>query len=368
MHHVARRRRPRVSFDDSAIPESEPLKAASPKRIVFGVVLVVVLFVGLSVLISKAAGFSNVVDVLHHADISWMAACFALQVVSWAGYVVVMWGVIEMDHGVRLRPWHAVRVWLLSLGGTRIVSPGGAGGMATTYWALCHAGMRRRSAMRRVFAIGILVFAVFGLLALGASVGAAVIGPDAPPGMTLPWIIGVPLIGVWGVWFGMPGRAERVSEPRGSGWFSRGVAAAASGVIVTRAVLLRPRTHAVPLLGTIGYWVFDVLSLWAAMRAVGADVPLLGVAMGYAVGYVALLFPLPTGGYGAIDAATTFALTALDLPLAQTFAGVVVWRAFSFWLPTIPALIALARVRGLGRVMSTYAGGDDAPTGPVTAA
>jgi Ca2+-binding EF-hand superfamily protein len=72
--------------------------------------------------------------------------------------------------------------------------------------------------------------------------------------------------------------------------------------------------------------------------------------------------------YGAIDAATTFALTALDLPLAQTFAGVVVWRAFSFWLPTIPALIALARVRGLGRVMSTYAGGDDAPTGPVTAA
>jgi uncharacterized membrane protein YbhN (UPF0104 family) len=215
-----------------------------------------------------------------------------------------------------------------------------------------------------VFAIGILVFAIFGLLAFGGSVAAAAIGPDAPLGMTLPWIIGVPIIGLWGMWFGLPGRAERVSTPRSSGWLARGLAAAASGVIVTREVLLRPRMHTVPLLGSVGYWVFDVLSLWAAMRAVGAEVPLLGVAMGYAVGYVALLFPLPTGGYGAIDAATTFALTALDLPLAQTFAGVVVWRAFSFWLPTIPALVALARVRDLGRAMATYRGGDEAPERP----
>lgn len=347
-------------------PEGEAPAGVTPSRIIWGVVLVVVLFVGLFVLISKAAGFSNVVDVLQHADVSWMAACLALQVVSWGGYVVVMWGVVEMDGGLRLRPWHAIRLWLLSLGGTRIVSPAGAGGMATTYWALCRAGMRRRSALRRVFAIGILVFAIFGLLAFGASVAAAAIGPDAPLGMTLPWIIGVPIIGLWGVWFGLPGRAERVSTPRSSGWFARGLAAAASGVIVTREVLLRPRMHTVPLLGTVGYWVFDVLSLWAAMRAVGAEVPLLGVAMGYAVGYVALLFPLPTGGYGAIDAATTFALTALDLPLAQTFAGVVVWRAFSFWLPTIPALVALARVRDLGRAMATYRGDDEAPECPVT--
>jgi uncharacterized membrane protein YbhN (UPF0104 family) len=170
-----------------------------------------------------------------------------------------------------------------------------------------------------VFAIGILVFAVFGLLAFGASVAAAAIGPDAPPGMTLPWIIGVPLIGVWGVWFGLPGRAERVSQPRGRGWFARGLAAAATGVIVTRDVLLRPRAHTVPLLGTVAYWIFDVLSLWAAMRAVGAELPLLGVAMGYAIGYVAMLFPLPTGGYGAIDAATTFALTAgVHSPLAAS--------------------------------------------------
>lgn len=341
-----------------------PLRGASPRRIIGGLVLVVVLFVGLSVLISKAAGFSNVADVLRHADISWMAACLALEIVSWGGYVLTMWSVIAMDGGLRLRPWHATRLWLLSLGGTRIVSPAGAGGVATTYWALRHTAMRPRMAAQRVLAISILVFAVFGLLAFAASIAATAIGPDAPLGMTLPWIIGVPLIAVWGVWFGLPGRAERVSRPRGAGWFARGLAAAAAGVVATRSVLLGPRAHAVPLLGTVLYWTFDVMSLWAAMRAVGADVPLLGVAMAYAVGYVALLFPLPTGGYGAIDAATTFALTALDLPLAQTFAGVVVWRAFSFWLPTIPALVELARVRDLGRVMSTYGDDERAPVAP----
>lgn len=348
-----------MSHPDPELTGSEPLHAVTPRRIAAGLALVVVVFIGLSILISKAAGFSNVLDVLRHADVTWMAACLALQVMSWVGYVVTMRGVIAMDDGLRLRPWHATRLWLLSLGGTRIVSPAGAGGVATTYWALRRTGMPPRITAKRVLGISILVFSVFGALAFGASVAAAVIGPDAPLGMTLPWIIGVPAIGAWGMWVSMPGRAERVSVPRGTSWFWRAVAAAASGVVTTRAVLLHPRSHITPLAAAALYWVFDVLSLWAAMRAVGAEVPLLGVAMGYAVGYLALLFPLPTGGYGAIDAATTFALTALDLPLAQTFAGVVVWRAFSFWLPTIPALVELVRIRDVGRVMSGYAGGDE---------
>lgn len=361
MRNVAWRARALVTHPEPELTRNEPLRAATPRRIAAGLGLVLLVFIGVSILISKAAGFSNVVDVLGDADGSWMAACLALEVVSWAGYVVTMRGVIAMDAGLRLRPWHAVRLWLLSLGGTRIVSPAGAGGVATTYWALRRTGMPPRVTATRVVAISILVFSVFGALAFGASVAAAVIGPDAPLGMTLPWIIGIPLIGAWGIWISTPGRAERVSSPRGTNWLARAVAAAASGVVATRAVLLQPRSHAVPLLGAALYWVFDVLSLWAAMRAVGAEVPLLGVAMGYAVGYLALLFPLPTGGYGAIDAATTFALTALNLPLAQTFAGVVVWRAFSFWLPTIPGLVELVRVRDLGRVMSTYAGGDQPP-------
>ena len=358
---MAGRTGPGVNTEDTPVQASEQVPAATPRRIALGIALVVVLAVGLTLLISRAAGFSRVLDELGNADLTWMVACLLLEVVSWAGYVLLMWGVIAMDGGLRLRAWHAVRLWLLSLGGSRIVSPAGAGGVATTYWALRRTGMRPRIVAQRVLAISIVVFAVFGIMAFAASIAAAALRLEAPLGMTLPWIIGVPLIAVWGAWLGMPGRAARVSEPRGPGVISRALAAAASGVVATRQVLLHPGTHGIPIVAAVGYWAFDVLSLWAALRAVGADVSVLAVGMGYAVGYVALLFPLPTGGYGAIDAATTFALTALDIPLAQAFAGVVVWRAFSFWLPTIPALVELARIRDLGRVLATYPGGDEVP-------
>lgn len=358
MRHVARGNRPDVT--DTQATEHAPLADTAPiatrRRMLLGLGLIIVLAVGLTLLLSKAAGFENVAQVLGSADVGWMAVCLAFEVVSWVGYVLVIWSVVDMDGGLRLRGWHAVRIWLVSLGGTRIVSPAGAGGVATTYWLLRHTGMQPRSVAQRVLAISIVVFAIFGIMAFAASVAATALGPEAPLGMTLPWIIGVPLIAAWGAWVGMPGRAERVMQPRGTNWAWRAVAAAASGVVATRAVLLRPRTHALPIVAAVAYWAFDVLSLWAALRAVGADVPILAVGMGYAVGYLALLFPLPTGGYGAIDAATIFALTALDLPLAQTLAGVVVWRAFSFWLPTIPALIELARIRDLGRVLEMYSG------------
>lgn len=130
------------------------------------------------------------------------------------------------------------------------------------------------------------------------------------------------------------------------------MAAAVSGLLVVRHIVLQPRTHGNALVAAVIYWAGDVLCLWAALQAVGANVPIHGVALAYATAYIAMLIPLPTGGFGAIDAAATFTLTLLDIPLASAFSGVVVWRAFNFWLPTIPALIELVRVRDLGRVLA----------------
>jgi hypothetical protein len=39
----------------------------------------------------------------------------------------------------------------------------------------------------------------------------------------------------------------------------------------------------------------------------------------------------------------------LGIPLAEAVVGVVVWRFFNFWLPTIPGFIELVRSAGLGR-------------------
>ncbi len=351
--------------DDTANTQTEdltPPRIASPRRIVLGIAVVIVLAIGLTLLISRAAGFSEFVGVLRHADVSWLIVSLVAEVACWVGYAALIRLVVMMDGGLRLTAWHTTRLWLVSLGATRIVAPGGAGGIAVVYWALRRAGLRARTAAQRVLGLNMIVFSIFGILAFIAAVVTMVGFSSAVPlGLTLPWLIIVPAVAIVGSWLGAPARGDQLSDPGDGGWLRRVGAAVMSGVVATRVVLLHPRSHAGPIGAALVYWVGDVISLWAAMRSVGADVPLLGVALAYALGYVTLLVPLPTGGFGAIDAATTFALTALDIPLAEAFAGVVVWRALSFWLPTIPALFELARIRDLGRVMGGYTGGDEVP-------
>jgi uncharacterized membrane protein YbhN (UPF0104 family) len=70
---------------------------------------------------------------------------------------------------------------------------------------------------------------------------------------------------------------------------------------------------------------------------------------------VANVLPLPTGGVGGVDAAMTFALNALGVPLEDALAGVIAYRFIGFWLPTIPAVVALVRLPQLGRALSKVA-------------
>ncbi len=335
-----------------------PPSIAGPRQIVLGLVFVLVLAVGIGVLIAKTAGFQEVLDDLGNAKAAWLPVCLLLEVVSYGGYVVTLRAVASIDSGPTIRAWPATRLVMASLGATRIVSPAGAGGLALTYWALKRTGLRTRDAAARVVGLNILIFGIFGAWATIAAIILLVgFGDSAPLGMTLPWIIMVPACMMAAAWVSAPARGERLAVPPAHGWPRRALAAAVSGLLVVRHIVLQPRAHGNALMGAIIYWVGDVLCLWAALQAVGANVPIHGVALAYATAYIAMLVPLPTGGFGALDAAATFTLTLLDIPLASAFSGVVVWRAFNFWLPTVPALIELVRVRDLGRLLAR---GDEA--------
>ena len=353
MHHLARR------AGAGAVTQGGPdaPRVASTRTIVIGVVLVVVLAVGLVLLLARAAGYQQVLDALEGADGTWLIACLVLEALSYAGYVVCLRAVVAMDGGPRLSPGLSTRVWLASVGATRIVSPAGAGGLALIYWLLRRAGLAARDAAGKVLGFNILIFAMFGAWAFAASLVILLsVGQDAPFGMTLPWLVVVPLFAIAGLWLSQGPRGERVSRDTHRGWLRKALAAAVTGIIVARRAL-HPRQHdGRAVRGGFLYWAGDVACLWAALRAIGADVSIQGVALAYATAYLAMLLPLPTGGYGAIDAAATFTLTVLGIPLVEAVVGVVVWRFFNFWLPTIPALIELARTRELGRRLA-----EDAP-------
>lgn len=332
--------------------------AVSRRTIILGVALVVVLATGLVLLLGKAAGYRQVLDALESASGPWLLACLLLEALSYAGYVVALRAVVAMDEGPRLTPLSATRVWLASVGATRLVSPAGAGGIAIIYWLLRRAGMTAGAAVSRVLGFNVLIYALFGIWAFASALVVLLApGGDVPLAMELPWLIGVPLIAVVGIWASQGARGTRLAADTSHGWVRRGVAAAVRGIIFARSMLVPGRVNLPATVGAIVYWAADVACLWAALRAIGAGVSLTAVALAYATAYVAMLVPLPTGGYGAIDAAATFTLTVLGIPLAEAVVGVVVWRFFNFWLPTIPGLIELGRSGNLGRHLAE----DNAP-------
>jgi hypothetical protein len=49
-----------------------------------------------------------------------------------------------------------------------------------------------------------------------------------------------------------------------------------------------------------------------------------------------------------VDAALTYALTLVGVPLAPVLLGAFAFRLFNFWLPVIPALAVLRTVRRIG--------------------
>jgi uncharacterized protein (TIRG00374 family) len=96
--------------------------------------------------------------------------------------------------------------------------------------------------------------------------------------------------------------------------------------------------------GAIGYWAWDNAVLWVAFRAVGASVPLSIVLMGYLIGQLGGLLPLP-GGVGGIDAGLSGMLIVYGAPAAATVAAVLAYRLILFWLPLLVGGIALVHLR-----------------------
>lgn len=330
--------------------ERDAPHAVSRRTIIVGVALVLLLAIGLVLLLGKAAGYQQVLDALERASGPWLLACLVLEVVSYTAYVISLRAVVAMDDGPRLSPGSATRVWLASVGATRLVAPAGAGGIAVIYWLLRRAGMSAGSAISRVLGFNVLIYALFGIWAFACALVLLLApGIGLPLAMELPWLIAVPVIAVVGLWASQGARGRRIAADTSHGWLRKAVAAGVRGIIVARATLQPGRVNVPAAAGSVVYWVADIACLWAALRAIGAEVSLSAVALAYATAYVAMLLPLPTGGYGAIDAAATFTLTVLGIPLADAVVGVVVWRFFNFWLPTIPGLIELARAGNLGR-------------------
>lgn len=80
--------------------------------------------------------------------------------------------------------------------------------------------------------------------------------------------------------------------------------------------------------------------LWFALEAFGHSVGFVPtVLVSLTAGAVASAAPTP-GGIGAVEAVLTASLTAIGVPPATAFAGVLLYRLATFWLPILPGFLS----------------------------
>jgi hypothetical protein len=317
-------------------------------KVALGLTAAVLLVVGVSLLIARAAGFGEVRDSIAEAESTWFFVCFFAQVVALAGYATVVREAFRWGNSVEPSFGLSAHVMLASIGATRVLAAGGAGALAATYWCFRRARFSASEALVRVLGFNTLFYVVF---AAGAWVAALLllvgVWGEAPFGVTIPWLVVVPFCVGAARFVTQPTRVERLSTPSGS-IVRRGLAVAIAGTAWVREVFPHP-TGRRSLVASGFYWAGNIVCLWAALSSVGQSLPVPELALAFATGHVAMVLPLPFGGVGGVDAAMTYALTTVGVALAPALVAVAVYRLFAFWVPTIPALAALVLLPRAGR-------------------
>jgi uncharacterized membrane protein YbhN (UPF0104 family) len=232
-----------------------------------------------------------------------------------------------------------------------IVPASGAGGLALGAWILNQGGMSGDRIARRSVAFFLIKSSVnfVAVALLGTVMATGLVGPHLSLWLTAAPAAGsvVAIAAVLGVSRLGPG------EPPSPDAGRRGHALAAArralvGGIAEAVAVVRSR-HPLVLVGAVGYWAWDNAVLWATFHAFGASPAVSIVLMGYLIGQLGGLLPLP-GGLGGIDGGLFGTLVVYGTAAATTAAAVLAYRVILFWLPLLVGSVAFASLRrGLNR-------------------
>ncbi|MCY3618384.1 MAG: lysylphosphatidylglycerol synthase transmembrane domain-containing protein [Acidimicrobiaceae bacterium] len=328
----------------AAADRLEALRAPRPAQVALAAGVALIVTAVLVVSIGRFAGFTKLGDTLNGAAWGWLGLCALGQIGVFVGYAgAFRASLAESVSAQNIDPensqvgvWYSLKVALGGFGLTQLVAAGGAAGMAFTFWVLRRLGFSKRNAMVQLITLNTAVYLVFGVLGwLGALVG--LLDPAVPKAMTLSWLAGFIAVIAVARWFTQPHRAVAFGAAEGAGRLRRALA-----VGVTAAARVRTCTRTADgrrlLNWSLLYWVGDLVSLWAALRAFGVTVSVAAIVVAYVMGYLAQSVPIPLIATGGVDAATTFTLRAVGVPIEVALLGVVAHRVFAFWLPVFPGL------------------------------
>jgi uncharacterized membrane protein YbhN (UPF0104 family) len=300
----------------------------------------------------KLLGLHDTWDRVQHGNGWWFALAAVLEVCSFFGYVWLFRGVFVRGES-RIGWPESYEITMAGLAATRLFAAAGAGGIALTAWALRRSGMRVHTVACRLIAFTVIIYAVYMITLVVDGVGlylgvipgggsfAITMGPAIFGAVVIVLFLGISMLPR-----DMPRMIGRLTAGRGrierlGIRLAQASATAASGV-GTAIDLVRARNPS--LVGALAWWGFDIAVLWACFHAFGASPPKGVIVMAYFVGMLANTLPLP-GGIGGVEGGMIGAFVAFGVDAELSVVAVLAYRAFAFWLPTLPGAIAYLQLR-----------------------
>jgi uncharacterized membrane protein YbhN (UPF0104 family) len=316
-----------------------------PIHMLVGIVTAAVAGVAMVALIGRVAGFAEVRDSLADARFQWLVVCVLGQLMVFAGYAGAFRRTVSADGGPTVSLGVSLRVVLASFAATQVFSFGGIGGLAVMYWVLRRFERDAQAAAVRLIGLNTAVYLVFGTI--GWCAAAVALGADgAPLGMTVSWLVGIPVVVIAARWFTAPTRVDRWLEAR-PGAIRRAFATGLGAAVWVRKRLNDNDSRSL-FYWAACYWVGDIACLWAALNAFGADPGLVPLTAAYTTGYLVQSVPIPLIATAGVDTATTLLLRTVGVPLDLALLGVVTHRVFAFWIPLVPGSVFALTISRIG--------------------
>ena len=337
--------------EDDDHHEERPALRVTARGVVLLVVFLILALAALYLIVPRIAGLDETWHRIEDGRPVWTVAALLLTVGMFVGYVV-MFRAVYGRAATRIGWAASYQITFAGLAASRLFAAGGAGGLVVTAWALRRAGMPKRDVADKTVSFLVLTYFPYAVAVIVCGFGLhfGLFGGPDPVSLTfVPALVGCLMIAIAvGLAFVPPDLQRRLSRYAHEGRFARGVQTLANVPAASSAGLrdaiehIRSRNPA--LLGAVLFWAFQIAVLWAAFHAFGDSPPLAVLVQGFFIGMLGNLLPIP-GGVGGVEGGMVGAYTAFGVDFDLALVAVLVFRAFTFWAPLIPGVIAYFRLR-----------------------
>jgi uncharacterized protein (TIRG00374 family) len=321
-----------------------------PRHIAIRVAEIAAVIALVAIAISALPGLDQVRDRLSDADPVWLVGAAFAEVASCLGYMLAFRATFcpQMSWGL------SYDISMAEQAANSLLPSGGAGGLALGVWALHQAGMATGHIARRTVAFFVVTSAanfvavvVAGVLTfVGVFPGEESIVFTLVPAVIASIVIELAwlspkLLRTFGKPLAATGHERWLDHLRQA--IRHGLQAAADGLDLAKG-LLRAHSFGV-VVGSFSYMAFDIAALGFGFAAVGHVPPFGTLVMGYLIGQLGNLVPVP-GGIGGTEGALVGMFAIYGVNVSDAVAAVFVYRLFQLAVPALlgaPAFILLRR-------------------------